>query len=91
MSRNGGGVARHIIRNIAQDVSGEVGDDFGFADVAVKLFEQLEVGETQTGDFDAGENLIRPGFAHGFVIVEDQLVGSGQLHGALMIGNRLHK
>ena len=57
----------------------------GFAGVAGKLFEQLQVGEAQADDFDPPENLVGPRLEDGLGFVDPQLVRADQLHGALFL------
>ena len=81
-----GDVMRHLRQRLRHDAAG----DFGFADVAGKLFQQLQIGKTQAADLDLAEDLMRPRLEHGFGFIDTELVGGDQLHRALFFRNGCH-
>ena len=73
--------------HFAQEVLINSGGDGGFAGVAGKLFEELEVGEAQADDFDPPQDLIGSRLEDGLGFVDLQPVWADQLHGALEFWN----
>ena len=79
--------AGDIMRHLRQRGGINAGGNFGFARVAGKLFEQLQIGEAQAADFDLAKRLVRPRLEDGLGVVDAELVGGDQLHRALFFGN----
>ena len=90
VSGHDGFFAGDIMRHLRERVGRDAGDDFGFARVAGKLFEQFQIGEAQAADFDLAKHLMRPGLENGLGFIDAKLVGPDQLHRALFFRNSCH-